>query len=174
MTTRGAPEPASSPTIDPITLEVQWQRLVTIVDEIDTATIRTSFSTIVGESHDFGCVLMDQNGRGLAQAQWSPPGFCTRLPITTRHILRRFPGDSLRPGDVLVTNDPWLGSGHLPDYKVISPVFHRGRLVAFFGTAAHVSDVGGHRGDLEAVDLFQEGTRVLPTFFYREWKWCTS
>jgi N-methylhydantoinase B/oxoprolinase/acetone carboxylase alpha subunit len=154
--------------IDPIALEIQWQRLITIVDEIDTATIRTSFSTIVGESHDFGCVLMDADGAGLAQSQWSPPGFSTRLPRTTRAMLAKFPKASLRPGDVLITNDPWLGSGHLPDYKVISPVFAGDRVVAFFGTAAHVSDVGGHRGDLEAVDVFQEGTRVPPAFFYRE------
>lgn len=153
---------------DLVTLEVQWQRLITIVDEVDAATIRTSFSTIVGESHDFGCVVMDQHGHGLAQAQWSPPGFSTRLPITTKHMLNRFPPTTLRAGDTLITNDPWIGSGHLPDYKVITPVFHRGRLAAFLGTTAHVSDVGGHRGDLEAVDLFQEGTRVLPTFFYRD------
>jgi N-methylhydantoinase B len=153
--------------IDPITLEIQWQRLITIVDEIDTATIRTSFSTIVGESHDFGCVLMTSDGAGLAQSQWSPPGFSTRLPRTTRAMLQRYPGETLQDGDVLITNDPWLGSGHLPDYKIITPVFYRGNLVAFFGTAAHVSDVGGHRGDLEAVDVFQEGTRVPPTFFYK-------
>jgi len=153
---------------DLVALEVQWQRLITIVDEVDAATIRTSFSTIVGESHDFGCVVMDQHGHGLAQAQWSPPGFSTRLPITTKHMLNRFPPATLRAGDTLITNDPWIGSGHLPDYKVITPVFHRGRLAAFLGTTAHVSDVGGHRGDLEAVDLFQEGTRVLPTFFYRD------
>jgi len=154
--------------IDPITLEVQWQRLITIVDEIDTATMRTSFSTIVGESHDFGCVLMDQDARGLAQAQWSPPGFSTILPITTRLMLDKFPKETLRPGDVLITNDPWIGSTHLPDYNLVSPVFYKGRLVAFFGTTAHVSDVGGHRGDLEAVDMFQEGTRIMPTFFYRD------
>ena len=154
--------------IDLVALEIQWQRLIALIDEIDAATIRTSFSTIVGESHDFGCVVMDQDGHGLAQAQWSPPGFSTRLPITTKHMLKRFPKATLRPGDTLITNDPWIGSGHLPDYKVITPVFHRGRLVAFLGTTAHVSDVGGHRGDLEAIDLFQEGTRVLPTFFYRD------
>ena len=154
--------------VDPITLEVQWQRLVTIVDEMDTATIRTSFSSIVGESHDFGCVLMDEDAAGLAQAQWSPPQFCTMMPITTRHMLGKFPKDMLRPQDVLLTNDPWIGSTHLPDFNLVSPVFHRGRLVAFLGTVAHVSDVGGHLGDLEAVDVFQEGTRVLPTFFYRE------
>ncbi|MDR7550825.1 MAG: hydantoinase B/oxoprolinase family protein, partial [Armatimonadota bacterium] len=145
---------------------MQWQRLVTIVDEMDTATIRTSFSSIVGESHDFGCVMMDQDAAGLAQAQWSPPQFCTMMPITTRHMLQKFHKETLRPGDVLITNDPWIGSTHLPDYNVVSPVFHQGRLVAFFGTVAHVSDVGGHRGDLEAVDVFQEGTRVPPAFFY--------
>jgi N-methylhydantoinase B len=162
------PRPRRDLRIDPISLEVQWQRLVTIVDEMDTATIRTSFSSIVGESHDFGCVMMDQDAAGLAQAQWSPPQFCTMMPITTRHMLRKFPKDTLRPGDVLLTNDPWIGSTHLPDFNVISPVFHRGTLVAFLGTVAHVSDVGGHRGDLEAADVFQEGTRVLPTFFFRE------
>ncbi len=155
-------------TLDPITLEVQWQRLITIVDEIDTATIRTSFSTIVGESHDFGCVLMDAKGRGLAQAQWSPPGFCTMMPRTTRKMLKKFPPETLRPGDVLITNDPWIGSAHLPDYNLITPVFYQDELIAFLGTTAHVSDVGGHRGDLEAVDVFQEGTRVPPTFFYRD------
>ncbi len=153
-------------TFDPITLEIQWQRLVNIVDEIDNAVIRTSFSTIVGESHDFGCALMDAEGSGLAQAQWSPPQFCTMLPRTTKAMLQRFPAATLQEGDVLATNDPWIGSTHLPDYNLISPVFHKGRLVAFLGTVAHVSDVGGHLGDLEAQDMFMEGTRVMPNKFY--------
>ena len=155
-------------TFDPITLEIQWQRLVNIVDEIDNAVIRTSFSTIVGESHDFGCALMDAGGSGLAQAQWSPPQFCTMLPRTTKAMLKRFPPDTLKDGDVLATNDPWIGSTHLPDYNLVSPVFHKGRLVAFLGTVAHVSDVGGHLGDLEAQDMFMEGTRVMPNKFYSE------
>lgn len=152
--------------MDPISLEVMWQRLVAIADEIDTATIRTSFSTIVGESHDFGCVLMDADGHGLAQAQWSPPQFCTMLPRTTRTMLEKFPKETLRPGDVLATNDPWIGSTHLPDYNLVSPVFHNGEIVAFLGTVAHVSDVGGHLGDLEATDMFIEGTRLMPNKFY--------
>lgn len=160
----------TSRSIDPITLEIQWQRLVSICDEIDTATIRTSFSTIVGESHDFGVALMDQDGNGLAQAQWSPPQFCTMLPITTKHMLARYPKETLRPGDVLITNDPWIGSTHLPDYNLVMPVFHRSKVVGFLGTVAHVSDVGGHQGDLEAEDMFQEGTRVMPTFYYRDGK----
>ena len=154
-------------TIDPITLEIQWQRLVNIVDEIDNAVIRTSFSTIVGESHDFGCVLMDAQGRGLTQAQWSPPQFCTMLPRTARVMLQKFPVETLQVGDVLATNDPWIGSTHLPDYNLVSPVFRQGRVVAFFGTVAHVSDVGGHLGDLEATDMFMEGTRLMPNKFYQ-------
>lgn len=152
--------------LDPISLEVMWQRLIAIVDEIDTATIRASFSTIVGESHDFGCVLLDADGRGLAQAQWSPPQFCTMLPRTTRTMLHKFPKETLVEGDVLITNDPWIGSTHLPDYNLVSPVFHKGRIVAFLGTVAHVSDVGGHLGDLEATDMFMEGTRLMPNKFY--------
>jgi N-methylhydantoinase B/oxoprolinase/acetone carboxylase alpha subunit len=143
-----------------------WQRLVAIADEIDTATIRTSFSTIVGESHDFGCVLMDADGHGLAQAQWSPPQFCTMLPRTTRSMLQKFPKETLKPGDVLATNDPWICSTHLPDYNLVSPVFYKGKLVAFLGTVAHVSDVGGHLGDLEATDMFIEGTRLMPNKIY--------
>ncbi|UCH27231.1 MAG: hydantoinase B/oxoprolinase family protein [Trueperaceae bacterium] len=153
-------------TIDPISLEVMWQRLVAIADEIDTATIRTSFSTIVGESHDFGCAIMDANGAGLTQAQWSPPQFCTMLPRTTRVMLERFPPATLQEGDVLATNDPWIGSTHLPDYNLVSPVFCDGELVAFLGTVAHVSDVGGHLGDLEASDMFMEGTRLMPNKFF--------
>jgi N-methylhydantoinase B len=153
-------------TIDPITLEIQWQRLVNIVDEIDNAVIRTSFSTIVGESHDFGCALMDAKAQGLAQAQLSPPQFCTMLPRTAQVMLQKFPIETLQEGDVLATNDPWIGSTHLPDYNMISPVFRKGKVVAFFGTVAHVSDVGGHLGDLEATDMFMEGTRLMPNKFY--------
>ncbi len=156
--------------MDAISLEIMWQRLVAIADEIDTATIRTSFSTIVGESHDFGCVIMDAKAAGLAQAQWSPPQFCTMLPRTTRDMLKKFPIETLQEGDVLATNDPWIGSTHLPDYNLVSPVFHKGKIVAFLGTVAHVSDVGGHLGDLEAPDMFTEGTRLMPNKFYRAGK----
>jgi N-methylhydantoinase B/oxoprolinase/acetone carboxylase alpha subunit len=81
-------------------------------------------------------------------------------------MLEKFPKETLRPGDVLATNDPWIGSTHLPDYNLVSPVFHKGKLVAFLGTVAHVSDVGGHLGDLEATDMFIEGTRLMPNKFY--------
>ncbi|MBI1294106.1 hydantoinase B/oxoprolinase family protein [bacterium] len=152
--------------IDAISLEIQWQRLISIMDEIDNATVRTSFSTIVGESRDFACVLLDQDGSSLCQSSFSPPDFCVILPRTTQSMLKVFPAETLRPGDVLFTNDAWLGAGHLPDFVIVTPVFSGDKLVAFMGTIAHVSDVGGHRGDIEAYDAFTEGLRMPPCKLY--------
>jgi N-methylhydantoinase B/oxoprolinase/acetone carboxylase alpha subunit len=152
--------------IDAISLEIQWQRLISIMDEIDNATVRTSFSTIVGESRDFACVLLDQDGSSLCQSSFSPPDFCVILPRTTQSMMKVFPAETLQPGDVLFTNDAWLGAGHLPDFVIVTPVFWKGKLVAFMGTIAHVSDVGGHRGDIEAYDAFTEGLRMPPCKLY--------
>jgi N-methylhydantoinase B len=154
--------------LDLIELEIQWQRLISIMDEVDNAVIKTSFSTIVGESHDFACILLNAEGGSLCQSSFSPPDFCVILPRTTREMLKRFPADTLREGDVLVTNDPWLAAGHLPDYAIVTPVFRKGKVVAFMGTIAHLSDVGGHPGDIIAGDVFTEGVRVPPAKLYRE------
>ena len=150
-----------------IDLEIRWQRLISVMDEVDTATVKTSFSTIVGESRDFACILLDPRGASLCQSSFSPPDFCVSITRTSRVILERFPLTTLEPGDVLVTNDPWIGDGHLPDYFVLTPVFHRDRVVAFMGTVAHVADVGGHPGDIVASDVFTEGVRVPPAKLYR-------
>jgi N-methylhydantoinase B/oxoprolinase/acetone carboxylase alpha subunit len=152
--------------IDPIELEIQWQRLIAIMDEVDNATVRTSFSTIVGESRDFACILVNQDGVSLCQSSFSPPNFCVVLPRTSKVLLEAFPAETLTEGDVLTTNDAWIGTGHLPDYVVITPVFHRGKLVAFMGTVAHLADVGGHSGDIEAPDVFTEGVRIPPAKLY--------
>ncbi len=152
--------------IDAITLEIMWQRLIAIMDEVDDAIVRTSFSTIVGESRDFAYILTDANGSSLCQSSFSPPNFCVVLPRTARVLLERFPVETLREGDVIATNDAWIGTGHLPDYVMISPVFKGGRVVGFIGSIAHVSDVGGHAGDIEAADVFQEGLRLPPCKIY--------
>jgi len=152
--------------VDAIDLEIQWQRLISIMDEVDNATVKTSFSTIVGESRDFACILVDRDGVSLCQSSFSPPNFCVVLPRTTKVMLEAHPLETLQEGDVLVTNDPWYGTGHLPDYIVITPVFHRGAVVGFMGTVAHLADVGGHPGDIEATDVFTEGVRVPPAKLY--------
>lgn len=161
---------AKAPEMDLIQLEIQWQRLISVMDEVDNAVIKTSFSTIVGESHDFACILLDAEGSSLCQSSFSPPDFCVILPRTTRKMLERFPAETLREGDVLVTNDPWLAAGHLPDYAIVTPVFKNGKVVAFMGTIAHLSDVGGHPGDIIAGDVFTEGVRVPPAKLFQEGK----
>ena len=77
--------------MDLITLEIQWQRLISIMDEVDNATVRTSFSTIVGESRDFACILVDEAGSSLCQSNFSPPNFCVVLPRTSKVLLEKFP-----------------------------------------------------------------------------------
>ena len=153
--------------IDLVDLEIRWQRLISIMDEVDNATVKTSFSTIVGESRDFACILLDERGASLCQSNFSPPDFCVSITRTSRAMLERFPLVTLEEGDVLVTNDPWIGDGHLPDYFVLTPVWYRGRAVAILGTVAHLADVGGHPGDIEASDVFTEGVRILPARLYR-------
>ncbi len=149
--------------MDPITIEVQWNRLISIMDEVDAVVVRTSFSTIVGESRDFAVIMLDRQGRSLAQSQLSSPAFTCHLPITAKHLLAVFPVDTLRPGDVLITNDPWIGTGHLPDLSIMTPVFDGGRVVAFMACAAHVADIGGRLDFFEARDLFEEGLRIPPS-----------
>jgi N-methylhydantoinase B/oxoprolinase/acetone carboxylase alpha subunit len=153
--------------LDPIDLEIRWRRLITIMDELDAAVVRTSFSTIVGESRDFAVILVDRLGRSLAQSQLSTPAFTVTLPITCKHFLVQYPADRLEPGDVLITNDPWLASGHLPDLTICTPVFRGSRLVAFMGCTAHISDIGGRVDYFEDRDLFEEGLRILPTLLFR-------
>jgi N-methylhydantoinase B/oxoprolinase/acetone carboxylase alpha subunit len=153
-----------------IDLEIQWQRLIAIMDEVDNATVRTSFSTIVGESRDFACILVNHEGVSLCQSSFSPPNFCVVLPRTSKAVLEKYPIDTLEEGDVLVTNDPWLGTGHLPDYIVLTPIFSSGKVIAFMGTVAHLADVGGHSGDIIAPDVFTEGVRIPPAKLYEAGK----
>ncbi len=149
--------------IDPISLQIQWSRLVTIMDEVDAALVRTSFSTIVGETRDFAVIMLDGHARSVAQSQLSSPGFTCSLPFAVRSIVREFPLHTLVPGDVLITNDPWLTHGHLPDLIIAQPLFAEGRLAAFVAAAAHISDIGGRLDEFDARDVFEEGLRIPPS-----------
>ncbi len=148
---------------DAVTLEILWQRLITIMNEVDGIIVRSTFSTILSEGRDFACILVDPQGASLCQSSLSTPNFCVVLPRTAKVLLKRFPLDLLREGDVLATNDPWIGTGHLPDYILLAPVFWKGKVVALLGTVSHVSDVGGHPAEIEGTDVFSEGLR-MPAF----------
>jgi len=148
--------------IDPVTLEIQWSRLITIMNETDTTLVRTSFSTIVGEGRDFACILVDANGHALSQSTFSSTGFTVMLPRSVRGILEQIPIETLNDGDVLLTNDPWIGAGHLPDVIVVKPVFRGGKVIAFIATAAHIADIGGRIGYFESRDIYEEGLQLPP------------
>ncbi len=145
---------------DSATLEVLWTRLVSIVDEAAAALVRTSFSTVVRDSHDFSCVITDAEGRSLVQATDSIPSFIGTLPRTIRHFLDEFPAETLQPGDVLITNDIWLGTGHLPDISVGKPLFYKGKIVGFAGSTAHAPDIGGKIRSPEPREVFEEGFQI--------------
>jgi len=149
-----------APAFDAVTLEVLWTRLVSIVDEAAAALVRTSFSTVVRDSHDFSCVITDPSGGSLAQATDSIPSFIGTLPRTIRHFLDEYPPDTLAPGDVLITNDIWMGTGHLPDISVGRPLFHDGRLIGFAGSTAHAPDIGGKIRSPEPREVFEEGFQI--------------
>ena len=143
-----------------IQLEVLWTRLISIVDEAAKAIVRTAFSTLSNEANDFACVLTDACGRSLAQNSGSIPSFIATLPATVRHFLDHIGAENMRPGDILVTNDPWKGTGHLPDVCIVQPIFRGDHLVAFAATTSHVPDIGGRIRALEAREIYEEGLQI--------------
>ena len=110
---------------DPVSLEIMWSRLVNITEEMWTTTLRTAVSTIIASANDFGCEVLDSKGRSIAHAYRSMPVFNMTMPNVTKEILKKYPAESMRPGDVFLTNDPWMCAGHLPDIAVVTPVFSR-------------------------------------------------
>ena len=156
---------------DPITIEVYWSRLISIADEAATGLLRTAFSTIVRESNDYGTVLMDRNGDSISENTGGIASFSCILPRTTKAFLAKFPIESWRPGDAVVTNDPWLATGHLPDFTVVTPIFHRREIVGFAGCIAHSPDVGGALWSADCREVFEEGIRILPSRLMRAGEW---
>ena len=133
-------------TFDAITLEVLWRRLITSVDEASAALVRSAFSTVLRESDDFSCILTDARGRSIAQATKSIPAFIGSLPATVKHFLRHFGEAALEPGDVLITNDPWMGTGHLFDINIAKPIFQgKARRVRLDGHASPARQSRRHR-----------------------------
>jgi len=146
--------------LDAVTLEVLWTRLISVVDEAAKAIVRTSFSTLSNEANDFACMLTDARGYALAQNSGSIPSFIGTLPATVRHFLREMGAERMQPGDVLITNDAWMGTGHMSDVSVLEPIYHRGRLVAFSATTSHMPDIGGRIRAIEAREIFEEGLHI--------------
>lgn len=156
----------STTRFDPVALEVMWSRMINITEECWTTIWRTAFSTIIGEAQDFGCELLDVRGESLAHSPRSMPVFNLTLPRAVKALLQEFPAHTLREGDVLITNDPWICAGHLFDVALVTPVFRRGRLVALVGSIAHCSDIGGTRHYQNVREVYEEGLQIPPMKLY--------
>jgi len=156
-----------TPPFDPVSLEIMWSRLVHIAEECWITIYRTAFSTVIGEAQDFGCELFDADAQSIAHSTRSMPVFNLTLPLAVRQMLRACPKETLTPGDVLITNDPWICAGHLPDLAIVTPVFRRDALVGLVGSIAHASDIGGTRDSSLAREVYDEGLQIPPLRLYR-------
>jgi 5-oxoprolinase (ATP-hydrolysing) len=153
--------------LDPVSLEIMWSRLINIAEECWITIWRTAFSLIIGEAQDFGCELFDPDAQSIAHSPRSMPVFNLTLPLAVRRLLTVFPRETLEPGDVLVTNDPWICAGHLFDLAAVTPVFRRGDLVGLVGSIGHCSDIGGTRDSMSAREIYEEGLQIPPLKLYR-------
>jgi N-methylhydantoinase B len=140
--------------------QIMWNRLIAVVEEQAQIMIRTAFSTTVREAGDLSAGIFDLHGRMMAQAVTGTPGHVNSMAESVGHFLRKYPAVSMRPGDHYITNDPWLGTGHLHDLTVVTPAFHNGGIVGLFANTAHVIDIGGLGMGPEGRSVFEEGMYI--------------
>src|SRR5262245_34752065 len=153
--------------LDAVSLEIAWKRLISITDQMAATLKRTSFSSLVREGNDFSCLLLGADASSAVQATISGPSFLGTLPYTVQQMLQQIPRETLRTGDVLITNDPWVGTGHLLDVSVVTPVFAGDALVAFLANAAHMADVGGIGFSALGSDVLEEGLLIPVSYLHR-------
>lgn len=153
--------------LDRLRLQLLWDRLLAIVEEQAQTLIRTAFSTTVREAGDLSAGVFDTQGHMLAQAITGTPGHVNAMAASVGFFLRKHPPGTLEPGDVLVTNDPWHGTGHLNDFTVVTPVFRNGQAVALFAATSHIADVGGLGFGPDGRQVFEEGINLPIGYLFR-------
>ena len=143
-----------------VPMQIMWNRLISVVEEQALTLVRTAFSTSVREAGDLSAGVFDRDGRMVAQAVTGTPGHVNTMAASVRHFINDIGPESILPGDVYVTNDPWKATGHLHDITVATPVFASDRLIGFFASTAHVVDIGGRGFGPDARELYEEGIRI--------------
>ena len=162
---RGTNSNPNSGKFDPITLEILWRRLVSIVDEADASVARTAFSSLLRDAHDYTCMFTDSRGQELVQGTFCTPGQAGAMALGVKALINSIALDAYQPGDVYIVNDPWLLAGHLNDVCVMSPIFYRERPVAFTACVFHHSDIGG-RVASDNRQVYEEGIFIPPLKLY--------
>lgn len=143
-----------------VAYQVMWNRLISVVEEQAQALVRTAFSTSVREAGDLSAGVYDTEGQMLAQAVTGTPGHVNAMADAVAHFIRRIGRDNIAEGDIYITNDPWEGTGHLHDFTIVTPSFHKGAHVGFFACTAHVVDVGGRGFGADAASVYEEGIHI--------------
>ncbi len=146
--------------IDQINMQIQWNRLLSVVEEQAQVLVRTAFSTAAREAGDISAGVFDPLGRMLAQAVTGTPGHVNAMAASVGSFLEIFPLEIMEEGDVYVTNDPWKGTGHLNDFTVVTPTFLNGNIVALFASTTHVVDVGGRGFGPDGRQVYEEGLNI--------------
>src|SRR5690606_12092031 len=153
--------------------QIMWNRLISVVEEQAATLIRTAFCTSVREAGDLSAGVFDAQGRMIAQAVTGTPGHVNSMAESVGHFVAKFGEQGLSPGDALVTNDPWMGTGHLHDITMVTPVYRKPapdaapRLIGFFAATAHVVDIGGRGFGPDAGDVYEEGIRIPLMKFHK-------
>jgi len=140
--------------------QIMWNRLIAIVEEQAQTLLRTAFSPIVREAGDLSAGVFDCQGRMLAQAVTGTPGHVNSMAESVKHFIDHFGLESMKEGDAYITNDPWMGTGHLNDFVITTPCFHQGRLVGLFSCTSHLIDIGGIGFGPDGTDVFMEGLYI--------------
>ena len=146
--------------IDQITLDILWARLIATTNDQAAALMRSSFTSIVRDAADLAAGVFDRRGRMVAQAVTGTPGHINSMATGMIHVLEAFPIDMLRPGDVIVTNDPWFTASQLNDITITTPVFKEGRCIALFANCCHALDIGGRGLSADSRSVFEEGLQI--------------
>jgi N-methylhydantoinase B len=146
--------------LETIRMQIMWNRLIAVVEEQAQTLLRTAFSPIVRECGDLSAGVFDTRGRMLAQAVTGTPGHVNSMAESVKHFIRHFPLDTMQEGDIYITNDPWLGTGHLNDFVLTTPCFRCGRLVALFSCTSHLTDIGGVGTGPDGTDVHMEGIYI--------------
>lgn len=145
---------------DPILTKILWSRLTSIVDEAATGLMRASYSVVVRDYYDFSIGLFDGKGTMLVHSTLSTPAFIGMMPNLMKHLLARHPIETLKEGDVLITNNCWIATGHTLDITVAEPIFDAGKIVGFSACTVHHLDIGGRRACLDSLDMYEEGLHI--------------
>ena len=155
---------------DGIELEIMWSNLISIVSEQARALQRIAFSPIVREAGDLATGLFDAKARMVAQAVTGTPGHINSLAAAAENILRYIPAEELVPGDILITNDPWMSAGHFFDITILTPIFRNEKIIGYCGSTIHHTDIGGYGVGAGARDIHEEGLWIPVLKFYEAGK----